>query len=194
MSLFLLRKAVCTNISMPQCWIWSPKLSGEVQFLPVTVLHWTAEPDWKHLPELEGFPMAESWQSSFHTPCWAQHKRREERAKSTACSIPAHPQPSQHVLVATGSGAQRQQPGYHKFQRGSSPVTCFIAQHQGSTATAASLFSELLCQLLGCGKRPQPPHRSWASSTRQFIINSKTQNAGSNFELHLHGGYIGGNN
>lgn len=23
----------------------------------------------KHLPELEGFPMAESWQSSFHTPC-----------------------------------------------------------------------------------------------------------------------------
>lgn len=108
----------------------------------------------------------------FHTPCWAQHKRREERAKSTACSIPAHPQPSQQVLVATGSQAQQQQPGCHKFQQGTSPVTCFIAQDQASTATAASLFSELLWQLLGCGKRPRPPHRSWASSTRQLRINS----------------------
>lgn len=90
----------------------------------------------KHLPELEGFPMAESWQSSFHTPCWAQHKGREERAKSTACFIPAHPQPSQQVLVATGSWAQWQQPGCHKFQQGTSPVTCFIAQDQASTATA----------------------------------------------------------
>lgn len=133
----------------------------------------------KHLPELEGFPMAESWQSSFHAPCWAQHKRREERAKSTACFTPAHPQPSQQVLVATGSRAQQQQPGCHKFQQGTSPVTCFIAQDQGSTATAASLFfSEMLC-----GKRPWPRYRSWASSTRQLIINSKTQNGGSIFEV-----------
>lgn len=113
----------------------------------------------KHLPELEGFPTAESWQSSFHPPCCAQHKRREERAKSTACFIPAHPQPSQQVLVATGSQAQRQQPGCHKFQRGTSPVTCFIVQDQGNTGTAAP-SSPSCSQLLGCSERPRPRHRS----------------------------------
>lgn len=98
--------------------------------------------------------------SSLQPPCWGRHKQGEERAKSTACFIPAHPQPSQQALAATGSRDQRQQPGCYKLQRGTSPATRFIAQDQGSTATASTLFSVSLCWLLGPGERSGPPCRS----------------------------------
>lgn len=99
----------------------------------------------------------------------------KKRAKSTACFILAHPQPSQQALVATGSQEHRQQPGCYKLQLGTSPVTCFIAQDQGSTATGATLFSELPCRLLGHGESSVQELN--ASSARQLMTYSESQTA-----------------
>lgn len=111
---------------------------------------------------------------SLQPPCWGRHKQGEERAKSTACFIPAHPQPSQQALAATGSQDQQRQPGCYKLQWGTSPATRFIAQDQGSTATASTLLWAALPAAGPWWKTRASMQELNASSTRQLMIYSES--------------------
>lgn len=156
--MFLPSKAVCTNIFIPQGWALSPKLLGEMQLLFVTVLYLTPQSwTWEHLPKLEGLPMAESWQSSFHTPLSSLpaeagiSRGKREPSLQLASSLLIHSplsRPLRPLAARTSSGSQ----AAINYSGGPAQRHALLLRIREAQRLLLP-SSELLCQLLGHGER-----------------------------------------